>query len=86
MLSQLLQILGENEGQIDLGVVSRQLGAEPSAVAGMLETLIAKGRIVEIGADCGVCSTCSLQNQCDLPVKRARRFRTVGRQPGSSAS
>ena len=81
MLTELLLLLEQNQGQIDLAELSQQLNAQPSAVAGMLEMLIRKGRIEIIGADCGICQTCSLRAECDLPVNRARRFRLSSRIP-----
>lgn len=81
MLTELLRLLEENQGQIDLAELSQQLNAQPGAVAGMLEMLIQKGRIEVIGADCGICQTCSLRAECELPVKRARRLRLSSRIP-----
>ena len=81
MLSQLIHLLEENEGEIDLAAISRSLDTQPSAVSGMLETLIRKGRVVEIGADCGVCDSCGLANQCLLPARRIRRYQVVNRNP-----
>jgi hypothetical protein len=78
MLSQLLRVLEENEGEVDLAFVSRELDAQPSAVAGMFETLIRKGRVVEVGPDCGVCDTCGLSSQCVLPARRIKRYQMVG--------
>ena len=79
MLSQLICLLEENEGEVDLATISRSLGAQPSAVAGMLETLIRKGRVIEVGPDCGVCDTCGLNSQCVLPARRIRRYQVVVR-------
>lgn len=74
MLTELLQLLEQNQGELDLQDLSRELGAQPSAVAGMLDLLVRKGRIKEVGGDCGICETCSLHNECVLPAKRAKRF------------
>ena len=81
MLSQLIHLLEENEGEMDLATVSRSLDAQPSAVSGMLETLIRKGRLIEIGADCGICDTCGLNSQCALPARRIKRYQVVNRHP-----
>lgn len=75
MLTKLLRLLEQNQGQLDLAELSQQLDAQPSAVAGMLEMLIRMGRIDEMGVDCGICQTCGLRNKCDLPANRARRLR-----------
>jgi hypothetical protein len=80
MLSQLIQLLEENEGEVDLVAVSRTLNAQPSAVAGMLETLIHKGRLVEIQPTCGLCDECSLSSHCTLPARRIKRYQVIRRR------
>lgn len=79
MLSRLIHLLEENEGEVNLATISRSLDAQPSAVTGMLETLIHKGRVVEVGPDCGVCDTCGLNSRCVLPARRIRRYRVASR-------
>lgn len=74
MLTQLLHLLEQNHGRLHLADLSRQLGAEPGAVLGMIETLVRKGRLVEAPPACGVCETCPLHSGCNLPVRRARQF------------
>ncbi|HEX6386554.1 MAG TPA: FeoC-like transcriptional regulator [Anaerolineae bacterium] len=74
MLTELLKLLEQSQGELDLQVLSRQLGAEPSAVAGMVEMLVRKGRLVEAGATCGFCQACTLRPNCRLPLKRARQY------------
>ena len=75
MLRELLRLLEENQGEINIFELSQQLGASPSAIMGMIETLINMGRINELSSDCGVCESCALHNHCTLPVKRARRYK-----------
>ncbi|UCG24261.1 MAG: hypothetical protein JSW55_19430 [Chloroflexota bacterium] len=79
MLSRLVHLLEENEGEIDLAAISRSLNAQPSAVSGMLEMLARKGRLIEIGPTCGVCDTCGLSSQCVLPARRIKRYQVVNR-------
>jgi len=79
MLSQLIHLLEENQGQIDLVAIGRSLDAQPSAVAGMLNMLVRKGRVVEIGPDCGACDSCGLSNRCTLPARRIKRYQIVRR-------
>jgi hypothetical protein len=79
MLSELLRLLRQNRNQFDIKELGRQLDVQPSAVAGMLETLISIGRIEEIGSDCGVCEACSIHSQCSLPVKGAKQYK-INRQ------
>ncbi len=74
MLTELQRLIDENQGEIELNQLSKQLGAQPSAVAGMLHFLIRKGRIQELGVDCGSCDSCGFANDCLMPVSRARRL------------
>jgi Mn-dependent DtxR family transcriptional regulator len=75
MLTELLRLLEQNHAEYDLHELGRLLGVQPSAVAGMLQTLIHKGRVVEMGADCGICATCGIRGHCDIPVTRAKRYK-----------
>ena len=75
MLTELLHLLGQNNAEYDLQELGRILGVQPSAVAGMLELLVRKGRVVEMGADCGICDTCGIRGHCDIPVTRAKRYK-----------
>ena len=78
MIAKLLHLLEENQGEMDLYSLSRQLGAQPSAVDGMFQVLIQKGRVIEIDSDCGTCSSCILNSQCQLPIRRTKRYRLSG--------
>jgi hypothetical protein len=80
MLNRLIQLLEENEGEVDLATVSQLLDAQPSAVSGMLETLIRKGRVIELSPDCGVCDSCNLSSQCVLPARQIRRYQVTGKR------
>ena len=75
MLTELLRLLEQNHAEYDLQELGRILGVQPSAVAGMLQTLIHKGRVVEMGADCGICDTCGIRGHCDIPIRRAKRYK-----------
>ena len=86
MLNRLIQLLEENEGEVDLAIISRSLEAQPSAVSGMLETLIRKGRVIAISPDCGHCETCGLQSRCALPARRIKRYQVVDRPAVSTRS
>lgn len=74
MLSQLLQILAQAENGLSLAEMSRALEAQPSAVFAMLQTLVHKGRIIELGPDGLVCATCGLEAQCNLLATRGKRY------------
>jgi Mn-dependent DtxR family transcriptional regulator len=77
MLTDLLRLLEQNHAEYGLQELGRILGVQPSAVAGMLEMLVRKGRVVEMGADCGICDTCGIRGHCDIPVTRAKRYKIV---------
>lgn len=79
MLSRLIHLLEENEGEVDLTVISRSLNAQPSAVSGMLETLVQKGRLIEIYPECGVCDSCGLSSRCILQARRIKRYQIASR-------
>ncbi len=75
MLTELLRLLEEDHAEYSLQELGRILGVQPSAVAGMLETLVRKGRVLEVGGDCGICDSCGIRGHCDIPVTRAKRYR-----------
>jgi predicted transcriptional regulator len=83
VLRQLLQLIEQSNGQLNLAELGQRLGADPSAVAGMLETLLRKGHIREVGTGCGsdgssaFCDSCSLNRHCSPPAARARRYQIV---------
>lgn len=74
MLSQLLQLLSQTDDGLSLAEMSRALDAQPSAVFAMIEMLVRKGRIVEVGPDGGICASCGLEAQCNLLATRGKRF------------
>jgi len=80
MLTQLLNVLEANQGGLGLEELSRQLGVQPSALAGMIELLVHKGRLIEIGPDGGVCAACDLRGECNLLAGRGARYVVAPRQ------
>lgn len=58
MLSQILKLLGE-QGTLSLKEIAVQLHADISAVEGMLDMLVAKGRIERIETKCSLCKGCA---------------------------
>jgi Mn-dependent DtxR family transcriptional regulator len=74
MLTKLLTLLADAPRGLSVTELSLRLGAQPSAVAGMLETLERKGRLVRIGPDAGVCTTCGAEAQCQLLRARGARY------------
>lgn len=74
MLTHLIQLLSEAENGLSLAEMSRAMNAQPSAVFAMLQTLVHKGRIVEVGPDGGICASCGLEAQCNLLATRGKRY------------
>jgi DNA-binding HxlR family transcriptional regulator len=68
MLSQILQELERADGVIDLNELSRRLGVQRSALDGMIETLVRKGRLrqVEVGETPPLCASCAKRSGCTL--------------------
>ena len=74
MLSQLVKLLEDKENGLSLSEISREMKAQPSAVLSMIELLVKKGRILEIGPDNKICTTCGLQSDCNLLAARGKRY------------
>lgn len=79
MLNQLLNLLENKENGMSLSEVSRAMNAQPSAVLSMIELLVKKGRLLEIGPDGRSCSTCGLEAECNLLAFRGKRYTGVSR-------
>lgn len=74
MLTQLLSLLEERRTALGLYEISRALHAQPGAVQGMLELLVQRGRLIEVGPDGGYCAACGEQTQCSLLAARGKRY------------
>jgi FeoC like transcriptional regulator len=74
MLTQLLALLAQTESGLTLAEMGQALSAQPSAVFAMVEMLVRKGRIIEIGPDGGFCASCGLEAQCHLLTIRGKRY------------
>lgn len=62
MLGRITRLL-EDRGPLPLGEISAALQSDPSAVEGMLASLLRMGRIREVaGPSCGGCSGCGVAN------------------------
>jgi DNA-binding IclR family transcriptional regulator len=68
VLSQIIKELESAGGVIDLGELSRRLGVQRSALDGMIETLVRKGRLreVEVGEMPPACASCGEQAGCSV--------------------
>lgn len=79
MLKQLIDLLENKENGLSLSEISRALKAQPSAVMSMIDLLVKKGKLIEIGPDGKCCTTCGMQSDCNLLAARGKRF-MVARQ------
>ena len=76
-LTQLIVFLEQNHGRFSLDELGRELGVPPGALAGMVETLVRKGVLLEIGRDGGWCAACGLRNECNLLAVHGARYVVV---------
>ncbi|CAG0967385.1 hypothetical protein ANAEL_00984 [Anaerolineales bacterium] len=74
MLNQLINLLAEKENGLSLAEISREMKAQPSAVMSMIDLLVQKGKLVEIGPDGKYCGACGLQSDCNLLKARGKRY------------
>lgn len=74
MLSQLLDLFSNNERGLSLSEISREMKAQPSAILPMLDLLVKKGKLVEVGPDGMICATCGLESDCNLLAARGKRY------------
>ena len=74
MLSHLVSLLETYENGLSLAEISRVLQAQPSAVLSMIDLLVQKGKLIEIGPDGNCCTTCGLESECNLLKARGKRY------------
>jgi DNA-binding IclR family transcriptional regulator len=74
MLSQLVHLLENRENGLSLSEISREIRAQPSAVLCMIDLLVQKGKLIEIGPDGNYCTTCGVQSECNLLTARGKRY------------
>lgn len=74
MLAQLIALLENKENGLSLSEISRAMNAQPSAVLSMIDLLVKKGKLLEIGPDGKCCSTCGLESECNLLAARGKRY------------
>lgn len=77
MLNQILALLEAKENGLSLSEISRAVNAQPSAVLSMIDLLVKKGKLLEIGPDGQCCTTCGVQSECNLLKARGKRYVTV---------
>lgn len=74
MLNQILAVLEAKENGLSLSEISRVVNAQPSAVLSMIDLLVKKGKLLEIGPDGKCCTTCGIQSECNLLAARGKRY------------
>jgi hypothetical protein len=74
MLKQLVELLETKENGLSLSEISRALNAQPSAVLSMIELLVQKGKLIEMGPDGKCCTICRVQSDCNLLAARGKRY------------
>jgi len=74
MLKQLVDLLENKENGLSLSEISRAMKAQPSAVLSMIDLLVQKGKLIEIGPDGKCCTTCGVQADCNLLAARGKRY------------
>jgi hypothetical protein len=74
MLTQLVDLLEDKQNGLSLSEISRAMNAQPSAVLSMIDLLVKKGKLLEIGPDNKCCTTCGLQSECNLLAARGKRY------------
>lgn len=74
MLTQLIKLLETKESGLSLSEISRELSAQPSAVMSMIEMLVQKGKLIEIGPDGKYCASCELESDCNLLKTHGKRY------------
>jgi predicted Zn-ribbon and HTH transcriptional regulator len=74
MLNQITALLEAKENGLSLSEISRAVNAQPSAVLSMIDLLVKKGKLLEIGPDNKCCTTCGIQSECNLLKVRGKRY------------
>jgi predicted Zn-ribbon and HTH transcriptional regulator len=74
MLTQLVDLLETKENGLSLAEISRLMKVQPSALLSMIELLVRKGKLLEIGPDNQCCTTCGSQSDCNLLAARGKRY------------
>jgi hypothetical protein len=77
MLNQLIVLLESRENGLSLAEISREMKAQPSAVMSMIDLLVQKGKLMEIGPDGKYCSSCGLESDCNLLKAHGKRYAVV---------
>lgn len=80
MLTQVLRLLEQQRGGLGLHELSRRLNTPASALNGMLELLVRKGRLAKVAPCDTACGACPLQSECNLLAGAQTRYVLVPRR------
>ena len=75
MLREILTLVDDAEEGLTLSEVARRLDAPAGLVHHMLQTLVQRGRLVELGPDQQVCTACGERPTCLLLTFGGVRYR-----------
>ena len=64
---------------MSLAEISRAMNAQPSAVLDMIDLLVRKGKLFEIGPDGQCCQTCGEQSDCSLLMTIGKRYASANK-------
>jgi len=64
VLSHVLEQFEKAEGPLTLREMARRLGIERSALEGMVQFLVRKGKLRQVGLDTAACAQCGLRFAC----------------------
>jgi hypothetical protein len=79
MLTQLVTLLENKENGLSLAEISRAMNAQPTAVLSMIQLLVQKGKLLEIGPDNRCCTAWGFESDCSLLAARGKRYICRGR-------
>ena len=82
MLTQLVKLLENKTNGLSLSEISREMKSQPSAVLSMIDLLVQKGKLLEIGPDGKCCTTCGFEAECSLLAARGKRYMVTPTQSG----
>jgi Mn-dependent DtxR family transcriptional regulator len=74
MLNRLVGLFENRQNGLSLSEIARAMQAQPPAVLAMIELLVQKGKLIEVGPDGKCCATCGLQSDCNLLAARGKRY------------
>ena len=81
MLAQLVSLLEGRENGLSLSEISRAMNDQQKAVLSMINLLVQKGKLLEIGPDNKCCTTCGFESDCSVLATRGKRYVCRGRLP-----